>query len=404
MTRVATSWLVYRLTDSPVLLGLVSFAGQIPAFLLAPVAGVWVDRWDRHRILLITQVLSMLQSFALAGLALAGWINISEVIGLAFLQGLINAFDMPARQAFVVQMVERREDLSNAIALNSSMVNGTRLIGPALAGVLIAATGEGICFLLDGISYVAVIASLLLMRVTGRQAEIRPRRVMQELQEGWRYVTQSAPVRSLLIMVGLMSLVGMPYTVLMPVFASKILHGGPHTLGLLMAASGVSAVAGGASLAMRKSVLGLGRRIALASAIFSVSLVVFALSRSLWLSLAVLPLTGFGMMQQTASANTILQTIVEDEKRGRVMSYYSMAFIGMAPFGSLLAGELAERIGAPYTLVLGAALVGAGSLWFARKLPALRKLVRPIYVERGILPELAQAVQHAAELQAPPQQ
>ena len=340
MTRIAASWLVYTLTDSPMLLGLASFAGQIPAFFLAPLAGVWVDRWDRHRTLVVTQILSMLQSFALAALALAHIITVWEVVWLALAQGLINAFDMPARQAFVVQMVENREDLSNAIALNSSMVNAARLLGPALAGVVIAAVGEGYCFLADGVSYVAVIASLLWMKLRASPPR-RPRRgALEEWREGWRYVTGSAPIRSILLLLGLVSLVAMPYTVLMPIFASKVLHGGPHTLGFLMAAIGAGALGGAVTLAMRKSVLGLGRRIPLAAALFGASLIGFALSHTLWLSLLLLPVTGFGMMQQMASSNTILQTIVEDEKRGRVMAFYSMAFLGMTPFGSLLAGGI----------------------------------------------------------------
>lgn len=389
MTRVATSWLVYRLTGSATLLGVVSFAGQIPTFFLGPLAGVWVDRWDRHRTLVVTQVLSMVQSFALAVLALSGLINTTEIIWLALAQGLINAFDMPARQAFVVQMVESRENLANAIALNSSMVNAARLIGPSLAGIVIAGVGEGYCFLIDGISYVAVIVSLLLMRIAAAPPRPAARQIRLELAEGWRYVTGSVPIRSILLLLALASMVGMPYTVLMPIFASDVLHGGPHTLGFLMGASGVGALAGAMTLAMRKSVLGLGRRIAVAAALFGGSLIAFALSRWYWLSMLVLPLTGFGMMQQLASSNTILQTIAQDEKRGRVMSFYSMAFMGMAPFGSLLAGALASWIGAPATLAIGGALCIAGSLWFARELPAIRAAVRPIYVQLGILPEVA---------------
>jgi MFS family permease len=403
MTRVATAWLVYRLTGSATLLGVVSFAGQIPAFFLAPLAGVWVDRWDRHRTLVITQVLSMLQSFVLAVLALSGIITTWEIAVLALAQGLINAFDMPARQAFVVQMVDQREDLGNAIALNSSMVNAARLVGPAIAGVVIAAAGEGYCFLVDGISYIAVIISLLLMSITVPQARRPQRHVLHELNEGWRYVTGSVPIRSILLLLGLSSLLGMPYTVLMPIFASNVLHGGAHTLGFLMAASGVGALAGAVTLAMRKSVLGLGRRIGVAAALFGASLIVFALSNILWLSLLILPLAGFGMMQQMASSNTILQTIVEDEKRGRVMAFYSMAFLGMAPFGSLLAGTLAAHIGAPKTIMIGGALCLAGSLWFTRRLPEIRAFVRPIYVQLGILPELAMGIQQASSLQTPPE-
>ncbi len=403
MTRVATSWLVYRLTDSALLLGLVGFAGQVPAFFWGPLAGVWVDRWDRHRTLVWTQILSMLQSFALAALALAHIITVWEIILLSLAQGLINAFDMPARQAFVIQMVERREDLGNAIALNSSMVNATRLIGPAIAGILIAAVGEGYCFLTDGVSYIAVIVSLLLMQIRVAQVRAGARRVTAELQEGWRYVASSVPIRSILLLLAISSLVGMPYTVLMPIFASQILHGGAHTLGFLMTASGAGALVSAMLLAVRKSVLGLGRMIAISAAIFGASLIAFSFSRWFWLSMLLLPFTGFGLMQQMAASNTILQTIVDDEKRGRVMAYYAMAFQGMAPFGSLLGGAIAGRIGAPDTLVIGGAICIVGSVWFARQLPTIRTFVRPIYRQLGILPELAMGVQQASTLQTPPE-
>ena len=402
MTRIATSWLVYRLTDSPVLLGIVSFAGQVPAFFLGPLAGVWVDRWDRHRVLVVTQVLSMIQSLALAALALPHIITIWEIILLALGQGLINAFDMPARQSFVIQMVEKREDLGNAIALNSSMVNATRLIGPAIAGVLIAAVGEGYCFLADGLSYIAVIISLLAMRITVPQARSQARRIAAELQEGWRYVADSVPIRSILLLLALTSLVGMPYTVLMPIFASEILHGGAHTLGFLMAGSGVGALISAITLALRRSILGLGRMIVISAALFGASLVGFSLSHTLWLSMLLIPVSGFGMMQQMAASNTILQTIVHDEKRGRVMAFYSMAFQGMAPFGSLLAGAAAARIGAPETLIIGGGLCLIASLWFSRELPAIREVVRPIYRELGILP-ISVGVQQASALQTPPE-
>ncbi len=403
MTRVASAWLVYRLTHSAVLLGVASFAGQIPAFILAPIAGVWVDRWDRHRTLVVTQILSMVQSFALAGLALAGIINIHEIIVLAVFQGFINAFDMPARQSFVVQMVERREDLGNAIALNSSMVNAARLIGPALAGMLIGVVGEGWCFLADGVSYIPVIVSLLLMHIAPQPPHVRKGSVREEMVEGWRYVSGSAPIRSILLLLGAASLLGMPYTVLMPVFASNILHGGAHTLGFLTAAAGIGALGGAASLAMRKSVLGLGRRIAIANALFGAGLIAFSRSPFLWLSLTLLVVIGFSSMQQMAACNTILQTIVEDEKRGRVMSFYAMAFQGMAPIGSLLAGLAAARLGAPDTVAAGGVLCMVTSVWFARRLPGIRTMVRPIYQRLGILPELALGTQHASELQTPPQ-
>ncbi len=403
MTRVAMGWLVYRLTGSAALLGIVGFAGQIPAFFFGPIAGVWIDRWSRHRTLVVTQVLSLCQSLALAVLALSGVITVWHIIILAFAQGLINAFDMPARQAFVIQMVEDREDLGNAIALNSSMVHAARLVGPSLAGFVIAWVGEGYCFLLDSISYIAVITSLLIMRLTEPEVR-RPRRhILLELREGWQYVMESVPIRSILQLLAGVSLLGAPYTVLMPIFASRVLGGGANTLGFLMAASGAGAFMGAVTLAARRTVLGLGRRIAVTSAIFGFALIAFGLSRNFWLSMLILPFAGFGMMQQMAAGNTILQTIVDDEKRGRVMAYYSMAFQGMAPFGSLLAGALAARIGAPHTVIIAGALCVVGSLWFARQLPAIRAAARPVYERLGILPQVAFGLQNASDLQTPPE-
>jgi MFS family permease len=404
MTRVAISWLVYRLTHSPFLLGLASFSGQIPTFLLGPFAGVWVDRLNRHRVLIATQILSMLQSFALAALALSGRITVWEIIVLALLQGAINAFDMPARQAFVIQMVEVREDLSNAIALNSSMVNGSRLIGPSLAGLVIAAFGEGYCFLIDGISYIAVIVSLLAMVVSAAEVRRKRGKVFRDLAEGWRYVSRFAPIRTILLLLALMSFAGMPYMALMPIFAGKILHGGPDTLGFLMAASGVGALAGALTLALRRTVVGLGRVIAIADATFGVALAAFAQSHWLWLSMALMVVAGFGMMQQLASSNTILQTIVEEDKRGRTMSFYMMAFVGAAPIGSLVAGITASHIGAPVTLTMGGALSVAGAVWFALQLPRIRSQVRPIYIQLGILPEMTAGIQAATALQVPPEE
>ena len=404
MTRIATSWLVYRLTRSSLLLGLVGFAGQIPSFLLAPVAGVLVDRWNRHRLLVVTQVLAMLQSAAMAVLALTGVINIWHVLALSLFQGVINAFDMPGRQSFVVEMVEKREDLPNAIALNSSMVNAARLLGPSIGGVIIAAVGEGWCFGIDAASYLAVIASLLLMRLTPRpRSASRGARVLPEMRAGFSYVAGSPPIRSILLLLALVSLVGMPYTVLMPVFASTILHGGPHTLGFLMAATGVGALLGAVFLANRRSVLGLGKIIPLMSAVFGAGLIGFSLSRTLWLSIPLLFVTGLGFMVQMAASNTLLQTLVDDDKRGRVMSFYTMAFMGTTPFGSLLAGILAQRIGAPQTLLLGGAGCLAAALWFALLLPNLREQVRPIYIRLGILPEMAEGISTATQLTAPPE-
>lgn len=388
MTRVATSWLIYRLTHSAFLLGIASFAGQLPLFVLAPMAGVWIDRWDRHPTLVWTQTLSLVQSFALAILALTGVIQVWHVIALMVMQGVVNAFDMPARQAFVVQMVDDRADLPNAIALNSSMVNAARLIGPAVGGVIIAQVGEGYCFAIDGISYMAVIASLLAMHVKPPTARAGSRKALQDLIEGWHYVVGSVPIRSILLLLALISLLGMPYTVLMPVFAARVLHGGPHTLGMLMASIGVGALAGVLALAGRQSVVGLGRVIPISAGLFGAALIGFGFSRWLWLSIGMLLLTGFGMMRHMAASNTILQTIVDDEKRGRVMSFYAMALAGMSPFGSLLAGLVASRIGAPITVALSGGLCLIGAILFARALPRLRDFIRPIYRKLGILPVL----------------
>ncbi len=404
MTRVAASWLVYRLTHSAFLLGIVGFAGQIPTFLLGPFAGVWVDRWNRHRTLLVTQILSMAQSFALAGLALSGIITITDILWLSLAQGIINAFDMPARQSFVVEMVESREDLGNAIALNSSMVNAARLLGPSLAGVIISGVGEGYCFLIDGFSYLAVIASLVLMRIAAVERTRPQKAVWHELREGWTYLMQSLPIRSLLLLLALVGLVGMPYTVLMPIFAAQVLHGGAHTLGFLMGASGVGALAGAVFLAARRTVLGLGRVVPIAAAMFGAGLIAFGFSSRLWLSLILMLFVGGAMMVQMAASNTILQTIVEDDKRGRVMSFYSMAFLGMAPFGSLLAGTLATKFGAPRTVMLTGTICIAGAAWFALYLPAIRNAIRPIYAGLGILPEVAAGLQTATALQTPPQE
>ena len=403
MTRLATSWLVYQLTDSAFLLGFTSFIGQIPAFFVAPIAGVWVDRWNLHRVLVITQVLLMLQALGLAALALSGHINLWWIIGLALAQGVINAFDMPARQSFMIQMIEQRTDLGNAIALNSSMVNSARLTGPAIAGVIIAGSGVGVCFLIDGISFIAVIYSLLAMRVAPAARRVVQKSVLHELGEGWKYVTESPAIRSILLLVGLASLIGNPYTVLMPVVAVNILHGGAHTLGFLMGMSGVGALISAIDLTLRRSVLGLGRRIALNAAIFGAGLLCLGVSHWLWLSLALMAFTGFGMMQHLAASNTILQTIAADDKRGRVMSFYTLANLGMNPIGSLLAGSVAAKIGVQATMIGAGAMCLAAAFWFYGQLPEIRRVIRPIYRELGILPTVAEVVPDPSALQGPPE-
>jgi MFS family permease len=386
MTRLATSWLVYRLSGSALLLGTVSFAGQIPTFLLAPFAGVWVDRLDRRQVLVWTQALSMVQSLALAALTLSHHITIPLLLALSVLQGMVNAFDMPGRQSFMVKMVEDRRDLSNAIAINSSMVNLARLIGPSLAGMLIAVTSEGWCFLVDGVSYMAVIASLLMMRLHAPELTRKATSTLTELKAGWTYVSEFLPIRTILLLFAVVSLMGMPFVVLMPIFAAEVLHGGPHTLGFLMGAMGLGALLSALSLAARRSVVGLVKIIPIAAALFGAGLIGFGLSHWLWLSLVTVFFAGMGMMQGMAASNTIIQTIVSEDKRGRVMSYYTMAFMGMAPFGSLLAGSMAHAVGAPLTVIANGAVVLLGALWFATRLPAVHRVIGPIYREMGILP------------------
>jgi MFS family permease len=386
MTRIATSWLVYRLTGSALLLGVVGFSGQILTFVLAPFAGVLIERMDRRKLLVWTQALAAAQSLLMAGLTLARIITIREIIALSALQGLINAFDMPGRQSFLVQMVEDKQDLGNAIAINSSMVNLARLVGPALAGLVIAWVGEGYCFLIDGISYFAVIASLLMMVVTPAEIRRVTTTMVEQLREGWSYVTTFRPIRTILLLFSLTSLMGFPFMVLLPIFAAKVLHGGPHTLGFLTGASGVGALVSAVSLALRRTVRGLTTMIQISALMFGAGLIAFGLSHTLWLSMLFMLITGFGMMQGLAASNTVIQTLVPEEMRSRVMSYYTMAFVGMAPFGSLLAGFMAHHIGAPHTVMVTGAACVLGAIWFTTQLPSVRKVMRPIYLEMGIIP------------------
>jgi len=387
MTRLATTWLVYRLTHSALLLGVVTFAGQIVSFALGPLAGVWVERLNRRKLLVWTQAAASVQSLAMAALTLAHVITLWEIIALTALQGLINAFDMPARQSFLVQMVEDRNDLSNAIAINSSMVNGARLIGPAIAGLVIAAVGEGWCFLIDGVSYFAVIASLLVMRIRPLDIRRTTASMFEQMREGWDYVRTFRPIRAILLLFALISLMGYPYSVLLPVFAAQVLHGGATTLGWLTGASGIGALVSALSLAVRKSIIGLTRMLQIAAAMLGVALILFGLSETLWLSLVLMVFAGFGLIQVASVSNTIIQSLVPEDKRARVMGYYTMAFFGAAPFGSLMAGALAHRIGAPHTVIASGACCIAGALWFTFKLPKVNAGMRPIYQEMGVLLE-----------------
>ena len=368
MTRLATTWLVYRMTHSALLLGVVSFAGQIVAFLFGPVAGVWVERLERRKLLLWTQAFAAVQSLAMAALTLAHVITLWEIIALASMQGVINAFYMPGRQSFLIQMVEDREDLSNAIAINSSMAQGARLIGPAIAGVVIAFVGEGGCFLVDGLSYFAVIASLVMMRIKPVEIRRKVGGMMAQMREGWDYVRGARKIRTILILFAVVSLMGYSYSVLMPLFAGEVFGGNAATLGWLTGATGAGAVASALSLAVRKSVKGLTRMVQISSATLGVGLILFGMSQALWLSLVLMMFVGFGLMQCASASNTIIQSLVTDDMRARVMSYYTMAFFGASPFGSLFAGALANRIGAPHTVMVAGAFCVLGSIWFTVEL------------------------------------
>jgi MFS family permease len=380
--------------SAPLLLGVVGFSGQIPGFLLSPFGGLVADRFNRRRILLVTQSLSMVQAFVLAGLVLSGHLRampaiygILDVLALSAFGGIINAFDMPTRQAFVVEMTQDKEVLGNAIALNSSMFNGARLFGPAIAGLLIAKFGTGWCFFINGASFIAVLACILAMRIPYRHIQRSGVSFLSNVMDGVRYSVGSPPIKYTIALLFFISLVGMPYGVLLPVIVKTILHGGPRTLGFLVGASGIGALIGALFLAARRSVLGLGKWIPVATTMFGLSLVAFAFSRNMWLSCGILAITGFGMIVQMAASNTIIQTVVDEDKRGRVMSLYTMSFLGAAPFGSLLAGIAANKIGPPLTVAIGGMMCVVAAALFSTKLPGIREHTRPVYIRMGIIPE-----------------
>lgn len=379
MQSIAESWLVYRLTGSALLLGAVGFASQIPVFLVAPIGGIVADRKNRHRVVIGTQIASMILASILAVLTLTGLVRVWHIFVLAASLGVVNAFDIPGRQSFLVDMVGK-EDLMNAIALNSSMFNGARVVGPAIAGILVAKIGEGWCFAANAVSYVAVISGLLMMRVQRPAALASSASPLAHIAEGFRFVRHTSPIRALLILLGVVSLVAMPYTVLMPVFADQVLHGGARGLGILMGATGVGALLGALTLAARTGVSGLGRWVAFSCGGFALSLMLFSLSRIFWLSAALLLPVGFCMMLQMSSSNTLIQAMVPDRLRGRVMAVYSMMFMGMAPFGALLGGALADHLGAPLTVGMGAVAGLGGAIWFGLKLPKVRVEARRLIV------------------------
>jgi MFS family permease len=383
MQNVAQSWLVYRLTGSSLLLGSVGFASQIPVFLAAPLGGMAADRYNRQKLVIATQTASMLLALILAVLTLSGRVTVREIFILAALLGIVNAFDIPARQAFLVEMVGR-EDLMNAIALNSSMFNGARIVGPAVAGILVAQIGEGWCFFANAVSYIAVIIGLFLMKVE-RRAERPTGSLLAHILEGFRFVKNTGPIRALLLLLGLVSLVAMPYTVLMPIFADRILHGGARGLGILMGATGVGALLGALTLATRTGVHGLGRWVTFSCAGFAITLILFSLSRNFWLSAALLVPVGFCMMLQMSSSNTLIQAMVPDQLRGRVMSVYSMMFMGMAPFGALLGGATADRLGAPIAVSIGAVACLGGAAIFGLRLPKMRGEARRLIIAQQMV-------------------
>lgn len=403
MTQIATSWLVYRLTGSALMLGAVSFAGQIPAFFVAPLAGVLVDRWDLRKALIATQILAAVQSLALAYFTLRGTITVHLLLGLYVVQGLINGLDIPARQTIISQLVTDPNDVGNAIALNSSMFNLARVIGPSIAGFVIALAGEGVCFLIDGVSYLAAIGSIWMIVLLPRAP--RPRKhVFQELDEGLRYTLGFGALRELLLLSAVVSLCGIPAQVLMPVFARDILHGGPTTMGSLMGALGTGAVVGAILLASRRTIAGLGRWIVVAGCGLTVAAVVFAFSRYVWLSVLMSACVGLSLVTINASINTLVQTIADEDKRGRAVSLLVMCFLGMVPLGNLLFGVAAHRVGPGWTVACGAVCVGLAALRFGRKLPGIRAHVRPLLEARGILPPIARGLESQAELVTPPQQ
>ncbi|MFZ3215193.1 MAG: MFS transporter [Candidatus Acidiferrales bacterium] len=384
MQNIAEAWLVYRLTGSSLLLGVVGFAGQIPIFLLAPLGGLAADRWNRHHVVVGTQVCSMILAATLATLTLLNVIKVWEVVALAALLGAVNAFDVPARQSLLIDMVVR-DDLMNAIALNSSMFNGARIIGPAIAGILVARIGEGWCFFANATSYIAVIVGLLLMKFEALRTASRDSSPYEHIAEGFRYVRRTAPILALILLIGLVSLVAVPYAVLMPIFADRVLHRGAHGLGILMGATGVGALLGALTLAIRRRVQGLGRVVGYSAIGFGVSLILFSFSKYFWLSVALLIPVGYSVMLEMSGSNTLIQAMVPDELRGRAMAMYTMMFMGMAPIGSLLSGALADTIGAPWTVALGGLGAIAGAIVFLRRLPSLRFEARELLVAQGAM-------------------
>ena len=395
MQQVAMSWLVYRISGSAFLLGMVAFCNMVPSLLLFPVTGISADRFNKRKILVLTQTLSMAQAFILSLLVFTGWVAIWHVIVLSLLLGIVNAFDMATRQSFMVDLVDKRDDLPNAIALNSTLFNGARLVGPTVAGVMISLVGEAICFLLNSLSYIAVIFALLRIIVKAEPKKPASKNPLNDIKEGVKYTFGFPSIRIIIINLAITSFTGMSFMVLMPVFAKNVLHGDAHTLGLLTGSVGFGALVGALHLASRKSVLGLARNMAVNGILFGICLVSFAFSKVLLLSLCVLAITGYAMITVMASSNTIIQTVVKDSFRGRVMSFYVFAFAGIAPLGSLTTGTLAHKFGPVLVVACGGMLTLLAALYFLSRLSIVKKHLRPVYIEKGILPEMARGIQNA---------
>jgi MFS family permease len=401
--QVAMLWLVFSLTNSALLLGIVGFLGQLPMFVIAPFAGVLADRVNKHKLMILTQVLALIQAFILSGLVLFNVISIWHLVVLSVILGVINAFDMPVRQTFVIEMIENnKEDLGNAIALNSSMVNAARLVGPSIAGILIATIGEGWCFFLNSISYIAVVGSLIKMKVVPAIKKSEQRKILEDITEGFKYSFGFPPIKYLVGLLAIVSLFGSSITLLAPVVAIEMLQGDSSTFGFLMSAFGLGALIGAGYLLNKKTVLGLGRLIAGAASVFGLSLIVFSFSHIFIFSVIVMLFAGLSNMLMIASTNTLLQTIVEEDKRGRVMSLFTMAFRGMAPFGNLIAGSLAGFLGTAFAIASGGIISLISGVIFFSRLPYLKSFVRPIYTRLGIIQEVAAAVQQASNLPTPP--
>jgi len=382
---IAMSWLVYDLSHSAFLLGLVGFVSRIPTLVFAPFAGVIADRFNKYKLLFLTQVLAMLQAVIMTILLFANVIQIWHILVLGIFLGIVNSLDVPVRQSFVIELIEKKEDLSNAIALNSAMVNGARLIGPSIAGILVASFGESWCFMINSLSFIAILSTLWLMKIPRLLLDRKKESHLYKLKEGFKYVFGFHPIRDILLLLALVSLMGMPFQVLMPVFAKDIFHGGADSLGILMGAVGAGALIGALYLAYRKSIVGLGKNLVMATGLFGIGLVLFSLSDTLWLSLIILMFTGLGMMVEITASNTMLQTISEDDKRGRVMSFYSIAFMGTVPLGNLLSGVFSDLIGVPYTILFGGVFCIIGAIIFSTRLPKIRKLLKPIYIKKEII-------------------